>query len=1112
MPQESILISKLDDFIRKYYKNQLIKGLIFFLAFTLIAFLAITLLEYFGRYNSITRAVLFYSYLIFFAYCLIKYLIKPLASINKLGQRISRLEAAKIVGNHFPEINDKLLNTLQLQQISLDSSSSELLNAAIAQKTKELKPFSFKSVIDLKGNLRHIKYALVPIFLYVLIFIFKPGIISDAGERIVKYNKLYLPVAPFSFELLNKNLNAEQFCDLDVEVKLTGESIPNDVFIEYGGNQFKMEKLDLLNHKFTLRNLQKNTAFRFWAAGFSSEEFSISVVAMPTILNYNLSLEFPSYLKKKSQTLSNPGDLLIPAGTVVKWKFLAKHTNKIMLGFENNISAASEESEGRFVFSKKFFLSSQYFIKPLNDKISAKDSMSFFINVIADAFPNISVEEKTDSFDSRHLYFLGDINDDYGFTRLTFNYRFLKSDNADKLKPGLQQFNLAIDRNENSQRFYHHFNFAQLNIQPSDELEYYFEVWDNDGVHGAKSSKSKIFTQKIPSLKELNKETDLSNESLKDKMKESLKEAKDLQEELKELQRKMLDKKELSWEEKRKAENLLEKQKELNKKLDELKNEYKKNTEKEKTFNQQTERIMEKQQQIEKLYEELMTEDMKKLIKQIEDMLKLQNKDQLKNELDKMQLNNKDVEKELDRMLEMFKELQVEKKLEEALNNLDKLAEKQEDLSKKTEDKKLSNEENQKEQEKLNKEFDELRKDLKDIEKENKQLENPKNIEDTQKEEQEAQDMMQQSSDDLDKGNSKKSSQKKKGAANKMNEISEKKKQSLEKEEEEELDIDINALREILENLVQLSKDQEDLMVRFKDVYGYNPQFVKMGQEQKIIKENTSMVEDSLTSLSKRVAEIRSFVNREVSKMNNHLDRAITGYSLRDIPNIRTEQQYAMTSMNNLAVMLSEILKQLQQDMNAQMKSQGKGKQKNKKGQGSPKPSMSKLKKMQEELNKQLREGMNKNGSGEKGKQSSEQFARMAAQQQAIRQQLQKMMQEMGAKEKEELGGSQQLGELQKLMEQTEKELFNKNLTNEMLMRQQDILTRLLDSEKAERKQDQENKREAEQAREKQRMAPPSFDNYIKQKEKETELLKTVPAEMQPYYKQKAKEYLNIIR
>ena len=292
------------------------------------------------------------------------------------------------------------------------------------------------------------------------------------------------------------------------------------------------------------------------------------------------------------------------------------------------------------------------------------------------------------------------------------------------------------------------------------------------------------------------------------------------------------------------------------------------------------------------------------------------------------------------------------------------------------------------------------------------------------------------------------------------------------------------------------------------------------------------MVEDSILELSKRVPEMRSFVNREVSKMNDQMNKAVKGFAARDFMRTRSYQQQAMTNANNLAVMLSDVLKQLQAQQQSEQQGEGKGKKSGKpkpgsgkgSGKGKGKPSMSQMKKMQEELNKQLREGLNKNGTGEKpngnkpggsqgaGGMSSENFARMAAQQMAIRQQMQKMLQQMDAKEKEQMGGGKQLGELQKMMEQTEKELFNKRLTSETLMRQQDILTRLLESEKAERKQEQDNKREAEQAKEKERSLPaPSFDKYIKQKNKETELIKTVPVEMQPYYIEKSKQYLQSI-
>ena len=53
------------------------------------------------------------------------------------------------------------------------------------------------------------------------------------------------------------------------------------------------------------------------------------------------------------------------------------------------------------------------------------------------------------------------------------------------------------------------------------------------------------------------------------------------------------------------------------------------------------------------MYNELLNDEMKQLMKKVEEMVKQQNKNQLKQEMENLQLNNKDVEKELDKMLEM---------------------------------------------------------------------------------------------------------------------------------------------------------------------------------------------------------------------------------------------------------------------------------------------------------------------------------------------------------------------------------------------------------------------------------------------------------------------------
>ena len=1143
------LLQKLDEFIRKYYKNQLIRGAIYFTASILISFLLIVILEYFGRYNSTVRAILFYSFASFGIFCLINFLIIPLTKLYHIGKTIDYKIASDIIGKHFPEVKDKLINTLQLKNDAEKITDASLIYAAINQKTEQLKPIPFNAAIDLKKNLRYIKYALIPVLVYIVIYIISPGMITDSSERLLKYNTTFKAKMPFEMIVENQQLQAQQFSDFELKVKISGKEIPEEIFILLNGNSYKMEKKDKLHFSYVMSNLQKPVSFQLQADAFISDDYKIDVVAKPLIVNYQVQLQYPAYINKKNETVNNPGDLTIPAGTVVKWKFITQQTDEILLSFGGSEMQADHIEKDLFTYLKKFFLSGNYTIKNQNAKVHTNDSMMYNINVVPDAFPSITVENNTDSLTGKQVYFIGDASDDYGLTKLTFNYRFIKSEQKEKVQQGVQSKLLPLDKKDKSFRFYHQFNLDEINVEPADEVEYYFEVWDNDGVHAPKSSRSKTMVFKAPSIKELEASTETGNSAMKEKMEEAVKEAQKLQKEMKDLNRKMLEKRELSWEEKKKLDELLERQRELNKKIDEIKKENQRNNEKEAEYKKQNEQILEKQKEIEKMFNEVMNDDMKKMIKELEQMMKQQNKDQIKQEMDKMQLNNKDVEKELDRMLEHFKQLEVEKKYEDALNKLDKIEEKQEQLSKKSEDlsadkklsndeKKKANEEIKKEQEELKKQFDELQKELKDVEQKNKELETPKELENTDKEEKDIEQEMKEGEEQLEKSDSKKASQKQKEAAQKMKQMSEKMKKGMKDAEEKELDLDIDALREILENTVQLSKDQEALMDKMKQINGYNPQFVESAQVQKNIKDDAKIIEDSLLALSKKVVEIKSFVNREISKLNDNLDKSVQAFGSRNFGEIRNRQQYSMTHANNLAVMLSEILQQMQEKQSESKagnagkkpkpgKGSGSGKGKGK-GKGGEKPSFGQMKKMQEELNKQLREGMNKNGSGEEkkpgengkkgqggisqqGGMGSEQFARMAAQQMAVRQQMQKMLQQMGSKEKEQLGGTGKLQELQKLMEETEKELFNKKLSGDLLMRQQEILTRLLESEKAERKQEQDNKREAEQAKEKPRVVPPDFEKYIKQKNKEKELLETIPADLQPYYKEKAKEYFNKI-
>ena len=272
MTSYSLLLKKLDAFIRKYYKNLLIRGAMYFALAVLISFLLIVLLEYFGQYNTLTRTVLFYAFVIFTAYCLVRFVVTPLMGMYKLGKLLTHQHASAIIGKHFPDVKDRLLNTLQLKN-EADNQHNLLLEAAINQKAEQLKPINFSEAINLKHNLKHLRLVAIPLLVYGVIYLFAPAVITNGSQRIINYNQVFTPQAPFTFTLENKELSVLQFGDIEITVSLNGNLLPDEVYMMQNEQEVKMQKVEKNRFTYTLRNVNKNIPFKFSAANFFSKEY-----------------------------------------------------------------------------------------------------------------------------------------------------------------------------------------------------------------------------------------------------------------------------------------------------------------------------------------------------------------------------------------------------------------------------------------------------------------------------------------------------------------------------------------------------------------------------------------------------------------------------------------------------------------------------------------------------------------------------------------------------------------------------------------------------------------------------------------------------------------------
>lgn len=292
------------------------------------------------------------------------------------------------------------------------------------------------------------------------------------------------------------------------------------------------------------------------------------------------------------------------------------------------------------------------------------------------------------------------------------------------------------------------------------------------------------------------------------------------------------------------------------------------------------------------------------------------------------------------------------------------------------------------------------------------------------------------------------------------------------------------------------------------------PRYVELGQQQFKIKDDFKLVEDSLQALASRNFQMEGIINDKVSEIKTSIKYSLEELEERRVNSATEYQQRSMKSLNDLALMLSEVMQQMQQQMSAMMPgNQACQKPGNKSGEGEPKDKISKgqedlnkiMKDLKERLDKQGKEGKpGQQGQGQQGQPSSEEFAKMAAKQAALR----NALREMQKKKMEQGKGDKALEEIMDAMNKIETDLVNKKLTNEMLRRQQEILTRLLEHEKAEREREQDEQRQAETAKQQPPQMPPALEEYLKKRRAEIEQFRTVSPALKPYYKQLVEEYL----
>jgi len=1126
------LIAKLDAFIRKYYANQLIRGSLILLICVLVYILTVSVSEYYLYLPVWLRITCVSMFMLLGLSALTFWVIIPLSRMARLGKVISHEQAALIVGEHFPEISDKLLNILQLKKQSDGLASKELIEASIDQKASQISVVPITAAVDFSKNKRYLPYLLPLVLVAIIIMIFSPSIFIDASERLLQPTRTFERPAPFKFVIKTNPLQAVRNSDFTLKVTVEGNALPTEMVVQTGNDRLQMQALDKTTFQYTFRNVTDPVSFRLNAAGFYSSEYTLKVVQKPVLKAFKMQIDYLDYTGRTDETRNSLGDITVPAGTTVRWGFIAEHTDEAYIRFGNGTQIKMSGNAMMFGHSARFLNDTSYTISLRNSQSAVTDNYQYNVQVIQDQYPVIQVQEFRDTVSGKQILLNGTAGDDYGITKVLFHYQIVNDKNqilSAKAIP-LKATAGALTS------FQHYFDVQVLNLQPGQKLNYFVEAWDNDGVHGSKASRSEVMSYIMYNTEQLDSAINANAEQINSGLSNSSQQTKKMQNQLRDMQSKMLQSDKLDWEQQQSLQNLADKQQQMMQQLENTKKRFEEQIQQsqQKELSQD---VRDKQEELQKQMDNLLNNELKEQMKKLQELMAKLNKDNAFQTMKQLEQENKLFNMDLERMKELMKNLEMQMRMEDLANKMDQLAQKELSLKKETDQNKKDSEQLGKQQDDLKKELDEtLKEDMKEMKDLNNQTGQKQDLSDIQKNAGDAQQNMQQSQQQLQQKQNSKASQSQSKAAQNLQQMASSLRTAAGGMDMQQIEMDIRAVRQILTNLMRLSFDQERLMKNVQTTATSSQAFLTNQQEQSRLHGNSLMIRDSLFVLSKRLYKMAATVNKETTELEKNMQYAAESIEARRIGDAVTKQQFVMTRTNNLALMLNEMLSNLMQ-----MQSQAKDGQQqgscNKPGGGKPKPGasgagqqLSDVITKQQQLGNAMQQmqnaqqqrqgqqgqkpGQQQNGKPGEGNPSngeygnSEQLARMAAQQAAIRRQLQALQSLLNSKG---MGAAKELREIQEKMDRTETDLVNKRLSSELLMRQKEILTRLLETEKALREQEQDDKRSSKNPQDIARPVPAELQKYMRDRQNILEFYKTVPPQLKPYYRTMVEQYYQMI-
>ena len=1009
--------------------NRALTGVGLALVFILSAGIALVILESVFYLRPILKIVLESLCTLCLLYLIARFCVLPFIRPPSLDRIALRVE------QHFGGLQQHLISALQLwRQRNREEHATALVDAAIIQAERATQHLPYETLINRKPPIRAATAVVVLALLGLLLHAGWPTALSGAAQRLANPQTPYTRPADTYIILQPGNVEIVGGEPLALTAQFSGV-IPRTARLyirEKGVHTWTSFVLPVkqagASHHFP--NMARSFDYRLSAHDAQTPTYTATVHPRPIVTHISHRDRFPPHTAMPDRIDQQGGDIIVPTGTQVSLTIEAnKPLESAALVFDDatELPAAVSSSLAQATLTVK--KDGRYRVHLRDPQMIAnKDPVSYRIVALPDQPPDVRLLRPGQDIDLTELMrvsLVAEAFDDYGISRLELRYR--KDDDTDHILPIITTLGREIETSYN-------WDMSNLNLLPGDQITYRIRAYDNNPRPSF--GETATFTIRMPSLFEIHREADKTQRESIDEIETVQQRGRELDTRLKELARDMLTKDKLDWQEKRELEKVRQTQEQLAEQIESTAEQLDRALDRLQESGLLEDDTLQKLEELQILLSQIRTPELADVMKKLDEAIKKADANMVREALEQFQMEREKFRETLDRTLALLQRVQRQQTLDALNQKLEELAQAQDQITQNIE--REPAEDLTRRQARIARDTEQLRTELQQA---SEKMDSPTDSDLNQIadaiQNKQLTPRMDQVRQDLAMGQRQRAGKNSDSLARDMQNLSQSLAQSRQRFIQRQKAEIARELNRVLHDLLTLSQAQERTAQRANEA-GSRDDTAPLALDQARAMTGASRMAQRLMDASQKTFFIPPSAQAALGHALNKMEGAAEQLNAGNANQASQLAREALGEINRAAMMVQNALGQLASSESGT-------------GFEEMMAKMAQLAQQQGALNAQT-----ENLFGQQGGQPS--WQKLAAQQRAIQEALNALRGELARQQREMLGD---LGKIASDMRETSRELLQRRVAPQTLMRQRQILSRLLDAQQAMRSRGKSKKRQA---------------------------------------------------